>query len=202
MDLTRELEQRAKENVDDPQVLLEILYDLTTWSNDDVAELQKWIIEQISGELDTSVTRSPTEVPTADGPATSEMWPDVGLLGSLGYRVGKSGLPRFRRHAILRNAFRCEADQFLPESQAREWGKPMTPQRIQKTANSLAALARNARKKGSSYATAIEHWEDDLQFLKGEYSDVGQDVDWPATSESAQSSANDTSYPDLFGPER
>jgi hypothetical protein len=204
MDLTtglvRELEQKAAENAEDPQALLEILYDLTTWSNDDVAELQKWIIEQISGELDASLTRTPTDVPTADGSANAEQWPDVGLLGSLGYKVGKSGLPVFRRHATLRNAFECEAENFIAKPQAMAWGSPKSPTRLQKIANSLAAFAGNARKKEGDYSAAIEHWESDLQFLKNEYSQDFQRVNWPATTSSVDSDEDDTSQTDLFGP--
>ena len=182
--LVRELKQKAKENEDDPQALLEILYDLTTWSNDDIAELQKWIIEQVSEDLDSSLTRSPIEVPAGDGSVDSDEWSDVGLLGSLGYKVGKRGKPQFRRRAILRLAFRCEADEYLPESEAEKWEAPESPGRLQRMANSLSAFASNARRNSGSYDTAISHWEQDLQFLKEEYPETGSRVDWPSVSSS------------------
>jgi len=184
MNLTRELEQKARDNTDDPRVLLEILYDVTTWSDDDLASLQRWIIDQVLDHVDEPFSWPATEVPTGDGRVTPDEWPEVGLLGKLGYKVGKSGKDEFRRRAILRHAFHVDAGKWLPVGeQASAWGAPRSAERLQKIANSLAAFARNARKRSdSTLETAISHWETDLHYLKEEFYESQFTFKWPAVS--------------------
>jgi hypothetical protein len=63
-----------------------------------------------------------------------------------------------------------------------EWGMPLTAQRLKKTANTLAALTRNAKRRDSmSYAKAIDDWESDLVLLRDKYYLDLFRFGWPAT---------------------
>jgi hypothetical protein len=65
---------------------------------------------------------------------------------------------------------------------AEGWGKPRTARRLQKLANTLAALTRNAKRRDSmSYAKAIDDWEDDLALLRERYYVQFLHFGWPAT---------------------
>lgn len=181
MDLTKELRAKAEENADDPEALLEILYDLTTWSDEDIAEMQQEILDKVSEHIDGEFPWPGTDVPTGDGKVDPEEWPGVGLLGKMGYKVGKSGKAKYTRRGILHRAFRADADDWLRiEEQADEWGKPQSEERLEKIANSLAAFARNAKRRDDpSLETAISHWGEDLQHLKKRFYKPRYDFDWP-----------------------
>lgn len=183
MKLTQELREQARENADDPRALLEILHDLTTWSDEEIAEMQRDIINQVTQQLETSFPWPETDAPTGDGSVDPDEWPDIGLLGKLGYKVGKGGKSKYRRRAILRKAFQTDASEWLPvQEQAEQWGEPKSPDRLQKIANSLAAFARNARKRDDpSLETAISHWEADLAHLKEQFYDEQYSFEWPNT---------------------
>lgn len=185
MDLTRELEQKADENEDDPRALLEILHDLTTWSDEEIAEVQRKIIDQVSKHLETPFPWPETNAPTGDGTVDPDEWPEIGLLGKLGYKVGKGGKNKYKRRAILRRAFQVEASEWLPvEEQASEWGDAVSEERLEKIANSLSAFARNAKKRDeTSLGTAISHWEEDLEYLKERFYGTRHSFDWPSLPE-------------------
>lgn len=185
MKLTQELREQARANADDPRALLEILRDLTTWSDEEIAEMQRDIIDQVTRQLETSFPWPETDAPTGDGSVDPGEWPEIGLLGKLGYSVGKGGRGKYRRRAILRKAFQTDASEWLPvKEQAEQWAKPKSPARLQKIANSLAAFARNARKKDDpSLRTAISHWEADLTHLKEQFYDEQYSFEWPAPHE-------------------
>ncbi|MCS4159421.1 hypothetical protein [Salinibacter ruber] len=180
MKLTQELREQARANADDPRALLEILRDLTTWSDEEIAGMQRAIIDQVTQQLETSFPWPETNAPTGDGSIDPGDWPDIGLLGKLGYEVGKGGKNKYRRRAILRKAFQADASEWLPiEDQAEQWGEPTSSKRLQKIANSLAAFATNAKKKDPSLETAISHWEADLAHLKEQLYDEQYSFEWP-----------------------
>ena len=203
MKLTQELREQARANADDPRALLEILRDLTTWSDEEIAEMQRDIIDQVTRQLETSFPWPETDAPTGDGSVDPGEWPEIGLLGKLGYSVGKGGKGKYRRRAILRKAFQADASEWLPvKEQAEQWAKPKSPARLQKIANSLAAFARNARKKDDpSLETAISHWEADLTHLKEQFYDEQYSFEWPNLSdETRQKNGNGRGHTgDLFG---
>jgi len=75
---------------------------------------------------------------------------------------------------LIENASVCRS--------SKEWGEPQTAQRLQKMANTLAALTRNAKRHDlRSYATAIDDWEGDLAFLHERYYVHLFQFGWPAT---------------------
>jgi hypothetical protein len=110
-------------------------------------------------------------------------WRQHGMLGFLGYHVGEAQpTSRDVRRCILEYAFEC----YLPPLNDRiyylEWGKPSTPQRLKKLANTLAAFTRNAKRRDAlSMGRAIDDWEGDLGFLHKRYYVGFFHFGWPAT---------------------
>jgi hypothetical protein len=65
----------------------------------------------------------------------------------------------------------------------QQWGKPNSKERLHKIADSIATFAR--LKKGmpnaDSYGSAIQDWEDDLQWLKQTFYKPFMRFRWPST---------------------
>ncbi len=98
-------------------------------------------------------------------------WQPSGVLSEMGYRVGKNGLSDTVRRTILAEVL---AVDLVPQSPAAsayvaEWGSPYSRQRLQKMVNSIAAFARNARRRDADYSEAIADWESDLEYLRLTY---------------------------------
>lgn len=120
---------------------------------------------------------------TALGPTD---WPQVGMLGFLGYSVGQNGELRTTRQRILRDLF-YKVDLPRVENQAYvdEWGAPESGSRLRKMAHSIAAFCRGARRRDEyAMSLAIEEWEEDLAWLKTTYYDGKYDrqFQWPETN--------------------
>lgn len=96
-----------------------------------------------------------------------DKWLNEGMLSFMGYHVGATnGKESAERQRILAAIF----DGPLPPAFSRpymiEWSRPGTPARLQKMAETIAALARNAKRRADvGMEGAIEDWEDDLDFL-------------------------------------
>lgn len=209
MDLTeglaKELEEKAEKNEGNPRALLEILYDLTTWSDNEIAKLQRKIIDRVSAHLN-----GPSEWPEPDSPFSdgkggldTDEWPDVGLLKKLGYTTGKNGQAKYRRRAILHRSLQVDAQEWLPtKEQAEEWGQPESEKRLEKVANSLSAFAGMEKKKEKPAEVAISHWEADLKYLKERFYAPDHSFDWPNTDVMASGPDGDGKHPELpFGEE-
>lgn len=108
----------------------------------------------------------------------------TGMLKFMGYGVGsKAALSADRRRAILNYVFMGRLPPVNDSHYTQEWGRPRSNRRLRKIANSLAAFARNARrKKSSSWNHAIANWEADLAYLKKRFYDRRiRDWKWPET---------------------
>ena len=110
---------------------------------------------------------------------------DDGLLKHLGYRVGHNAERRSLRYGILDRAFRLSP---IPPNfdfdYREEWGSPESGKRLRKLAETIAAFARNAKRKNNpSLLKAIGDWEADLSWLRQTYYDgrFDQQFDWPDT---------------------
>jgi hypothetical protein len=119
------------------------------------------------------------------GWAVVPSWPNgvvplEGVLQATGYKVGRSGLGTEDRRRALRTVIEEELPRGFHESYAAQWGAPMSTTRLWKTAETLAALARNARNRSANMDRAIEHWESDLNWLRIEYADLARTVYWPS----------------------
>lgn len=106
-----------------------------------------------------------------------------GLLSTLGYQVGTNGLPPDHRRAILDAAFQQPLPALSNAAYLAEWGAPKSAQRLQKLAESIAAFARNAKRRNSANLhKSIRDWEADLAYLKRRYYDGRFSFPWPATT--------------------
>jgi len=101
-------------------------------------------------------------------------WPTSGVLSEMGYRVGKSGLIAAARHKILEDVLTVQlvAASAAANAYVREWGRPASRWRLQKMVNSIAAFARNARRRSADYSEAIADWESDLEWLRVTYGNL------------------------------
>jgi hypothetical protein len=64
-----------------------------------------------------------------------------------------------------------------------EWGAPSTGPRLRKMVESLAAFARNAKRRDARrLSVAIAEWESDLDYLKRTYYVGRYDFVWPDTA--------------------
>jgi hypothetical protein len=98
-------------------------------------------------------------------------WPSAGMLDAFGYHVGKTkGLGSAARRQILRFLFEERLPLVFDTTYTEAWGQPTTARRLQKLAETLSALVRNAKRNSSrDYTKAISEWEDDLSFLWSTY---------------------------------
>lgn len=130
------------------------------------------LMREIESRWDKSVFDSDDwfSWPNAEGfPGGGDMgaiaWRDRGLLKLLGYSVDQEAEPARVRKALLSAIFNAKLPRLADQNYMNEWGSPASAARLRKMANSLAAFARNADRKGSSYAHAAARWRDDLSHL-------------------------------------
>jgi len=104
---------------------------------------------------------------------------EVGVLSSVGYRVGKRVLSFAERRAVLGRVYERDLNLPLPANDLSEWGNPRTARRLQKMANTIAALTRARKLQAKDSSAAIDDWESDLAFLKQRYYVGRYDFPWP-----------------------
>ena len=105
------------------------------------------------------------------------------MLSFLGYHVGETQpTPQNIRSCILDYVFECHLPPLDSHTYYLEWGTPHTAQRLEKLANTLAALTRNAKRRDAmSYKKAINDWEGDLAVLRERYYLNVFHFGWPET---------------------
>ena len=134
-----------------------------------------------------------TMAPLGPGEITSTPMHSDGLFSYLEYHVGKTGAQEEERRDILDRIFGDELPRINSDEYMAEFGKPKSPQRLQKMANFLAAEARNyARNQTSDYSEAISDYKSDLDYLYEKYyvrefrfDQPGVGFDWPDLSDIA-----------------
>lgn len=106
-----------------------------------------------------------------------------GMLSYLEYRVGRSSnLSTASRRAILERVFRGKLPPVFPEKYMNEWGNPSSACRLKKTAESIAAFARNCKRRDDDRMDqAIREWEADLEWLHDEFYVGVFGFSWPST---------------------
>lgn len=112
-----------------------------------------------------------TDAPIGPGKLSTEGWLQEGLLRFMGYQVGATnGVSTPTRRRILEEVFEGPLPPIFEPHYLEKWGTPEAAKRLQQMAETIAALARNAkRRKNSSYLGAIREWEGDLRFLYEQY---------------------------------
>lgn len=126
----------------------------------------------------TGVPRGPTV-----GKLNGSDWRPQGMLSLLGYHVGETlSLPPSIRESVLEYAFEHHLPPIGDVAYFDEWGEPRGAHRLQKLANTLASLARNAKRRDPlTLSRAISEWEQDLMFLYEKYYVRLFHFGWPAT---------------------
>ncbi len=105
-----------------------------------------------------------------------------GVLGYLGYHVGKSGEANVAHRQIkLARIFEGYLPPINGPDYMRQWGEPGQPVRLRKMAESIAYVIRTKRHMSADYSVAIEHWEEDLQYLYEQYYVERFGFGWPRT---------------------
>jgi hypothetical protein len=107
--------------------------------------------------------------------------PEQSPLCALGYRVGKHGLFFAERRSILEKAYFDELPFVHSDSYMQEWGKPGSETRLERIANHLADRCRQDKHRATDCILAIEHYEDDLRWLKQAYYHEHMHLNWPNT---------------------
>ena len=122
-----------------------------------------------------------TEAPIANGAGLHDIgMRSEGVLRASGYKVGRSaGLAARERRLILHEIYWDPLGGDFDPSYLEEWGAPNCGVRLQKLANTIASLTRNAKRRGPEMLMAIQDWESDLAYLKATYYDRRYDFAWP-----------------------
>jgi hypothetical protein len=112
-----------------------------------------------------------TDAPLGDGAFSASTWRSVGMLSALGYHVGVTeGLPAIQRRFLLDQMFEIRLPPLNDARYMLEWGAPRTAGRLQKLAETIAALTRNAKRRTSQdLHVACDDWELDLDYLYAKY---------------------------------
>jgi hypothetical protein len=114
--------------------------------------------------------------------------PENGFLKYCKYKVGNSGLLFSERKKCLVRAFGTilpasyinTLPREIKDEYVSEWGSPTTCKRLRKIAESIAAFARNQKRKTNPAKQAVMDWERDLQWLKEQYYDnCKRQFQWP-----------------------
>lgn len=92
-----------------------------------------------------------TDAPGGDGAINSLQWMQEGVLGFLEYHAGKGAdLSSPTRQGILKRVFEGTIPPAFPKAYLDQWGDPGTAGRLRKIAESLAAFARNAKRRSDT----------------------------------------------------
>lgn len=174
----------AHKNWSDPAGLQPILSELKYRSRRGARELRKRVTERLV-ELSFDYFAWPTtEAPESSIPIEQDQFQyATGLLAYLGYRVGQNGAVTSERQHILDYVYNQEVPNVNSPEYMSEWGQPQTGTRLEKTAETIAASVRNAKRRtDADLSLAIQEWEDDLEYTKRRYYDGQYDFEWPTTT--------------------
>lgn len=178
-----ELERITTSGWSNTKILNEIYYELEFRSRKKALDLRERIaarLTQLQGEqFSWSAT---TASPGSQNLSIDAFKYEEGLLRHYGYKVGMNGLPESKRWEILDTVFLRPLLHIDNVVYLSEWGEPNSARRLQKLADSIAAFARNAKRRNkSSFNKAIQDWETDLAYLKRTYYNNRFSFQYPRT---------------------
>ena len=93
--------------------------------------------------------------------------PNTGVLGHLGYKVGKQGLAASERRAILTEVFNSKLPNINSREYMQGWGQPNSKERLKKMADSMAAFCQSQKRRSNDLAAS--HYEEDLEWLRRKF---------------------------------
>jgi hypothetical protein len=168
---TDELEGIANSEWNKVKVLNELYHELKFRSRQKAGNLQKRISVRLIELQNSQFSWSSTSATPGSQDLSSGVFKyEEGLLKQYGYKVGKNGLPQNERWEILDTIFLCPLSHMSDSVYMGEWGEPKSAKRLRKLAESIAAFARNAKRRNTgSFSKAVQDWETDLEYLKKTY---------------------------------
>lgn len=178
-----ELERITASGWNNTKILNEICYELEFRSRKKALDLRERIaarLTQLQGEQ--FAWAATTASPGSQNLSSNAFKYEEGLLRHYGYKVGMNGLSESERWEILDTVFLRPLLHMDNIVYLSEWGEPNSAERLQKLADSIAAFARNAKRRNrSSFSKAIQDWETDLAYLKRTYYNNRFSFQYPQT---------------------
>jgi hypothetical protein len=110
-----------------------------------------------------------------------ETWPKESPLKLLGYTVGVNGQIQWERQKTLRAAFTGSLPRANSADYMAKWGRPQSGERLEQIAIEIAAFVRSRKRQRNPPIVAIEHWEEDLAWLKETFYRGKFRFSWPST---------------------
>lgn len=107
---------------------------------------------------------------------------DVGILDCFGYRVGYAAVRPEARQRALTRAYEKPVPGRTPPMLRDRIATERTPARLHQIADAIASQYRLAsRRRNADMSCALEHWRDDLEWLKVRYYDTLESLPfrWP-----------------------
>jgi hypothetical protein len=89
-----------------------------------------------------------------------------GMLSFMGYSVGAtSAVTTMERRQILTYVYTGQLPFVMSRAYTLEWGPPGSYKRLSKLKNTLLSFIRNAQRRRSNMAIAIQEWQEDLKYI-------------------------------------
>lgn len=182
---TAELRELVERSGRDFDLLHTVYVELLFRERRAAGELRETVAYRLN-ELQNEYFRWPTtQAPLGDGEVDDAHFQyHQGLLGFVGYRVGAFGVSAVQRRELLDSVYSGPLPSLNSQEYMADWGAPQTSTRLRKIAASIAAFARNAKRRNPGrLLEAISEWEADLAYLKAQYYDNRFDhvFVWPET---------------------
>ena len=95
---------------------------------------------------------------------------NIGMLQHLGYKTGDTGLPKYKRRAILDRVMTRPLPRIRSAEYMACWGNPMSSERLGMIRRSLAVFAKTRDPK--VFVTAVNEWILDLAYVEEKYRDL------------------------------
>ena len=159
---TKELKELASRSLGSPQRLTTVYFELQFRQRKAAKELREYIRFLLASLGHPFPWPSTAVSPSHNALAQGVFEIDIGLLKTMGYRVGVEGIGEGKRRDILDDIYEQELGLLKGHPQEKDWGKPLTGQRLHKLARVIASFARLNKKKKNPPLIAISEWESDL----------------------------------------
>jgi len=147
------------------------------------SEIEKFYADPWRDVLGKIISWPTTEIHPSVSALLAPFIDDTGVLSTLGYRVGRFEKAQHERRETLESIINSDLSGLdFSNDYLAEWGGPKTIKRLMKTAHTMAALCRNAKRSKFDYSQAIASWESDLEYLKEKYYNPlssGKSASWP-----------------------
>lgn len=182
--LTAQLRELTEEQAHDFDVLHDVFVELLFRERRAARELRKAVGDRLSAFEKEYFQWPTTEAPGGPGQLDDSYFQyRQGLLGFVGYRVGACGVGPAQRQDLLDSVYLGPLPLLNSKEYMAEWGHPSTGSRLKKMAESIAAFARNAKRRDEQrMSAAIAEWEADLNYLKATYYVGRYQYPWPETA--------------------